>query len=204
MLYPFLYRAIVDAKRPFARTVSIVAGSFVLTAALGVCLPDVLSNTEIMLTRFPVFVAGVYAGKLVKERAPLAGRQVLALVVVAAVFWVLSHTDVLKFGGSNVARRYFYSCAAVLLCELVPVFLAAFGCARNQRLLSFLGRISLEMYIVNVAARTVIAWYGGDYFFGTASNFVQLEYCLLVVAVTFGGAYALHRLMGPVTRKLLG
>lgn len=204
VLYPLLHGAIAGSKRPLACTVAIIAGSFVLTAVFGMCLPDVLSNTEIMLTRFPVFVAGVYAGKLVKERVAMTGRQVLALAAIAAVFWVLSHTDMLKFGDSNIARRYFYSCAAVLLCELVPVLLAAFGCARDQRALSFLGRISLEMYIVNVAARTVIEWYCGDYFFGTASNLVQLEYCLLVVAATFGGAYVLHRLMGPVTRKLLG
>lgn len=80
----------------------------------------------------------------------------------------------------------------------------AFRCARDQRPLEFLGRISLEMYIVNVAGRTVVQWYWGDYFFATKSNLAQLEYCAVIVAVTVLGAWALHKAMEPVVKRLVG
>lgn len=203
LLYPLLYRFICDAARPFARTAIVIGGCFVLAVALGVVSPKLLSNTEIMLTRFPAFVAGVYAGKLVKERAEMKSRQVLVLLAVALVLWALSRTSLLTFGKANIASRYFYTCAAVLLCMLVPQILEAFRCARDQQPLAFLGRISLEMYIVNVAFRTIVKWYWGDFFF-SGSNAIQIAYCVLIVAGTIAGAYALHRAMDPLTKKLLG
>lgn len=203
LLYPLLHRVIVDATHPFARTCIVIGATVALAIALGIFNPELLSKVEIMLTRFPAFVAGIYAGILVKSNAPMRGKQLLLLLAAGALLWVLMFTEALKFDSANLAQRYFYTCMAVLLCMLIPVILSAFNCSGKQRLLSFLGNISLELYIVNVAFRTIVTWYWKDYFFSTHSNLIQLEYCILVVGVSVLGAWLLHRVMEPINTWLL-
>ena len=203
LFYPLLHRFIDGSDRSFMRMCVVIGCDVAITVALGVFNEDFLSNTELMLTRFPAFVAGIYAGKLVKMRAPMRGRYVLCLVAVALLLWCMSLTPLTQFGGANLARRYFYTCTAVLLCMLVPVILKAFECAADQKALAFFGRISLEMYIVNVASRSLVVWYAGEYFFSGRSNWVQVEYCIVEVLLTIAGAYVLHKAMQPVNSWLM-
>lgn len=195
-IFPLLYHWIFSGKYPLLCTCVIMAISVAGTIALGFFDSELLKNIEIMLTRFPVFVFGCYAGKLIKEKAALTGKQLIAIAIVGLFFWFISFLPIEKWGGVDIIRRYWYSCMAVELCVIIPLLLDIFGTRTDLSSLCYLGDISLEIYIASVAFRKVVKYYFGDYFFSTASNLIQIEYCTLIVVGTFILAVLLHKVAG--------
>ncbi|MCI8366274.1 MAG: acyltransferase [Eggerthellaceae bacterium] len=203
LIYPPLHRFLNAPGRSFGRTCLVIGASAVVAMLIGLLSPELLENTEIMLARFPVFVAGAYAGILVRDGRRIELRQILMLIGMTAVLFALALLPDDQFGFSQLAIRYFFSCVSVLACVLLPVLLKRLGCSPKQKLLTSLGAASLELYIVNVAVRTIVSGLMGDYFFGSSVELIQLEYCLLVVALTLACGFALHRAMAPINNRLL-
>lgn len=200
-LFPLLYRLIYQSDRPFAVTCVIVGVTVAATILLGAISPETLHNIEIMLTRFPAFVFGIYAGNLVKDGAPLRGRQVLIIACLGLAFYFLSFTSLSGFEEANLAKRYCYSCFSIDLCIVIAVLLETFSCRAKGGVPAYLGGISLELYIMNVTVRMLVSLCTGDYF-ETASNVIQLAYCAIIVALTFASAVGLNKLIAPINRLL--
>lgn len=197
-VFPLLYRLIFSGERPLLRTCIIIAVSILGTIALGFFDAELLKNTEIMLTRFPVFVLGCYAGKLIKDKSALSGKQLIVIAVIGLCFWYISFLPIEKWGGVDIIRRYFYSCMAVEMCILFSLLLDIFGTRPDLPSLCYLGNISLEIYIANVAFRKVVKCYFGVFFFSTKSNLIQIEYCALIIVGTLVLAILLHKVAGVV------
>lgn len=195
-LFPLLYRLIFSCKSPLMCTCIIIVISIVCTESLGILNPELLKNTEIMLTRFPIFVFGCYAGKPIKEKAVLKARNLIIIAFVGLCFWSFSFLPIEKWGGVDVFQRYWYSCMAIELCVLIPLLLDVFDAKTDLRGISYLGDISLEIYVANVAFREIVKFYFGDYFFSTTSNLFQIEYCVLIVAGNLILAILLHKVAG--------
>ena len=203
LIYPSLHRFLNASGNSFVRMCLAIGASVVVAMLIGFLSPALLENTEIMLARFPVFVAGAYAGILVREGRRIELRQILMLLALSAVLYVLALVSDDQFGFTGLAKRYFYSCLSVAVCVLLPILLKRLGCSPRQKVLNALGAASLELYIVNVAIRTIVSGLMGDYFFGSSAELIQIEYCILVVALTLVGGFVLHRFMAPINRRLM-
>lgn len=125
------------------------------------------------------------------------------LLALSAVLCVLALAPDDPFGFTGLAKRYFFSCLSVLACVLLPILLKRLGCSPRQKVLNALGAASLELYIVNVAIRTIVSGLMGDYFFGSFAELIQIEYCILVVALTLAVGFALHCVMAPINKRLM-
>lgn len=201
MVFPFLFK-IIHGGNALVRTLSLIVASICASAAIGVIMPELYDNIEIALTRVPVFVAGCYVGKLVKERREINGWVVAGLCASIVAMYTLMFVIGNPFpDATNVFGRYRRTLAAVLCCIIFAVLSECFALSGENRFLNWFGTRSLELYISQVSILNVVNYYFGDYF-SSSGNIVNLQYFLFTFALTCFAAELLHGVCKPLNNAL--
>ncbi len=148
LIYPYIYSYLFESKflNSFLRLLILLAMTALLTLILKANYPDIYSNIEIGLTRFPVFFIGCYVGKLVYDKKTLPGyfyAICFALVVFALV--------VLKMNVLHgVWRRWFYMVGGIPITFVVVWVLNFLKCKPLNKFFAFFGTISLNLYVSHI------------------------------------------------------
>lgn len=155
-MYPFFYKFIYSdrAKHPLVRCLLLMALFYFVCVATKHSMPDVYKAVEIALTRIPVFVFGVYFGKLVHDKKRLGNGLVVVLCFVAAVlFFAAMHYDLID---SKMLWRFSYLIGGVSLSYALCYCFEGIDrlCNSRQSLLlrffSWLGGFSFELYLSHI------------------------------------------------------
>ena len=107
---------------------------------------ELYSRIEIALTRFPVFIFGCYMGKAVYEKKPLPKYGFLIVLIVTVLQFIILNMDVID----GICKRYFYFIGGVSVTLLITMMLKVISCKYLNRILAFMGNISLNLYLAHI------------------------------------------------------
>ena len=148
LIYPYIYAYLFESKflNSFLRLVILLAMTALLTLVLRSTYPDVYSNIEIALTRFPVFFIGCYFGKLVYEKKTLPWYFYLICLALVIFCFVILELGVFK----GVWRRWFYMVGGIPLTFILIWVLNFLKFKPLNKFLAFFGTISLNLYVSHI------------------------------------------------------
>lgn len=204
LLYPLIYYFEQNPMRlrgkPISRgsVIILLYGVAVTVAALLMRFKPVLySNTEIMLTRLPVFIIGCGLGKWVKEKKPIPGYVVTAAAVFILIYLYIFGSMISE---TTIWVRLSYAPFAMsALIVFTWVFYKLDACGWIQKLFAFFGDRSLELYLSHVMIKRTWRFYFEDKMW---DPWGVLPYaCILLIAVVV--STILHPLIGWIAKKLL-
>ena len=109
-------------------------------------------------TRFFIFTLGCYFGQIVYEKRAMSRLWVLYGILVMTChnlvpFVVKLHAH---FMPVKLSKRMWCGAAALALCALLPILLELLQAERLNRFLSYMGSISLELYLSHVALKNIV------------------------------------------------
>ena len=119
--------------------------------------PELYSNTQILITRIPLFIGGVYAGKMIKDNQRISQIAVVGIVLIALGLQYYSN----KVGLISYIDRYISSIFSIALILIIVRFLELVDSkSAINKMFRFLGRHSLELYLLHVTMRNLMASIG--------------------------------------------
>lgn len=197
LLFPLFYKIIYGSKNIWIGMGSLLLLYLVLSGAIWKYFPDVYSNIEIALGRVLGFMTGVFLGETVyKKRKNLVecfAGICAGLVMIMMISHKISHplaANIINRGVLGIFFALFFLIALVLAMNL----LKNVGIYENyiRKILLFLGKITMEVYILHVAFRSIFN-YPAE----------VLRYAALIgMAILI--AYPVNRISGMIAKKLVG
>ena len=161
IFFPLLFKLFQSGKYNFLKLVILICAAVGLNFALSRVAPQLYDNIEVMLTRIPAFVCGVYIGeKVYNKRA------------VQIPFWIITFLGGMAFlylsilkrvvGGKPpfILLRYGETVYALLLMMVLAIILDAIHSGTFSKICAFFGGMSLELYMVHVSLRTIMGKIG--------------------------------------------
>lgn len=192
LLFPLLYRWTVKAG--FAQKLFLLLG--VLLFAFAASFLPYLQNLEIVWARLPIFVLGVYYGtsqrQEEKEQEPSVPLCAAALLTILLLGWVVSSDLIPSHTDTWLLLRWL----VYIPVALAFLFLAShFG--QKSKVLTWLGGLSLEIYIVHITAIHQMRYYD------VLERLGAWTYLLLPLN-TIPLAWCVHKLAEQIQKRLKG
>lgn len=165
-LYPFIYKALftVSQKKQTANISLMLIFSVGIPLFIKAYTVDSYNIAEVWMTRLPVFLIGCYFGKAVKEKQKFNIRDYILffmfIPIKLFVSLVIKPDDV-------IFHRYLGLFGAFLICFLIVFVLEALSNVKfiikpTKQILSFFGKLSLEIYMTHVMLYTIVLFYIPD------------------------------------------
>ncbi|HAN59036.1 MAG TPA: hypothetical protein DCQ45_08635 [Erysipelotrichaceae bacterium] len=153
LLFPFINHFINDSHHELRSLIRLIAATILFNTAIAIINPALFDNIEILLTRLPIFMIGVYFGKLVYEEKTISHKAILfyCLCFIGAITLRVFKTNIgLPFWG--VYQRYI---AALLALPTMLMFSAVLEYISNNmmQILNFFGKHSLEIFLFHMCYR---------------------------------------------------
>lgn len=195
LLSPFLHRFTENAHRNM-RLASILLIHFAVCLLLAFAAPNYALKIEIAFSRISIFLIGYALGPAIKENKPVSLSFILGNVTFLAVCMILWRTSSYDPTAQFFSRwtKCFYGILFMLIC---CVFFHLINIERIQLLLRplrWMGKYSLELYLLHVSIRSIVALLN-------LSTPYLLNY-LLVVILSFVLAPFCARLNTSINRKI--
>ncbi|MCQ2567164.1 MAG: acyltransferase [Mogibacterium sp.] len=174
LLFPSIYYIIHEKK---------IKGGFAVLLLITLIFPAVLmlinnvlySNISIAITRIPIFIVGVYAGRLVKEEHTIDYN---ALVILVASLFIVGikakRVNLVSYISRYIDGCYSLAIIAFLICILELVNNTIIWKKYICGLFRFAGKYSLELYLTHVTLRNLMGTVG-------MPRYRTSVYCAMVV-----------------------
>ena len=143
LLFPPLYKFIHSGKNAFAKTFSFAVCWWVFTEILYAVFPYT-EQFKIAAARLPIFVFGIYCGKLAYEKAEL-GRMNFLLLPAGYLAFIFLKMPFIK----PLSRTLYYPVRALLAISITATVIVVMEFMENR---------SPKM---NAAAVNILGWFGG-------------------------------------------
>ena len=156
IVFPYIYKLFVKQKNKAKKRNTILLMCIVYLLGLGVILkmfPDFFENTEIALTRVPVFILGIYYGEKSYERETFS-KMDKVLIVSGLLLRCVSIFD--GTGNTPIYWRIRMGIYSMLVMWGVVIFLEILSCNSLNRILRSVGKYSYELYLTSVTARIIM------------------------------------------------
>ena len=147
LLFPAEYHLIYKAKRGRLWFVLTMAASVLLAVCMSRFTPALFKNTNIAVTRIPVFFLGIYAGRSIKENRTIPHAAAAGFILLG----FLARYCVVHYHIKGYVNRYatsIFGLAVMMLCIYVLRLLHSVRPVRA--ILRFFGRYSLEFYLLHI------------------------------------------------------
>ena len=204
LLFPLIYRLQQKPMKLRGQPISRGSVTFLLyfiAAAIGwACLkfaPTFYKNTEIVLTRLPVFILGCGLGKWVKEKKPLPNYAVIGSGVFLFIYIYIL--------GPSIKTSVLWIRLSYALFALAAILVFAWAFSKLDRvtwlrkIFAFVGERSLELYLTHGLIRLMWQWYLVRDL--TNRQCVLAYLCILLIA--FAVSVILHPIIKWLSKKLL-
>ena len=203
IIFPFIFNVIQESMSKsdeLFRTILLSSMALVALVTLKVFYDDFYSHVAIAIARLPAFFFGVLIGKKTFEDRELSLAKTAAMTAVS--LFVLGPLEFAEKGTIGYFPRAIFNYS---LCLLLVIFLnkasqcKSFVLRKGEKLfteaLSWLGRYTLEIYMIHLVVRK---------FFNLFDlNTYRYSYELLLVVITLFASILLSRLCVPIQRWIL-
>lgn len=163
LIFPYLFTVVETARDRVDEVMRIM----VLTmAVVGVLVlfklyqPDLYGSISVMVSRFPAFFVGVLLGKWAHQRRPVSVPGTVVLLAAAVVANCFLHMASVSILGvyTRALMNYALCMAGVLLLNALHHGSRAGAAVEHglNRFFSWLGRYTLELYMLHVVIRTFL------------------------------------------------
>jgi len=161
VLYPYLYHFLFDkSKYNLRRAVILIAAALLFNFALQLAYPEFWASTRVALTRIPVAIFGCYFGKLVYDKKKLSVAWILIFILLGFIAFYLRYyvREPIVFADSHdTYMRLLLGLGGVCFCYTFAIVFELVQAHRITKVvlmpLSFLGGISLELYLAHMMLR---------------------------------------------------
>lgn len=156
-IYPWIFNIVEENKtktQTYTSMISTVTFITVLALLLKSSNPKIFSYTNIMLLRFPVFVLGAFLGRASYEKRVM-GKELLAFLILSIVMLPLRETNnIIMLRYSNAFILLAIILIIIFVLEWLDNHKIKFGFFK--KILEWLGKYSLEIYLGHVAVRNIL------------------------------------------------
>lgn len=150
IVYPFLHKYIFEDKKALLWLFLIILLLYVGIYLLKVCDLKAYVKIEIALTRIPVFLSGCYFGKLSYENKELGiWEKVLILFLLIMGLYAFDHKNFSLLTWKLMRIPYFI--LGIVFPWFFIILLEFINSNRLNKMLCYMGGISLELYLSHVA-----------------------------------------------------
>ena len=171
LLFPLFYRVIFGGENRLIRFLILLVTVCAIPVMMYFAAPETFANTEIAITRTPVFVLGIFAGYYIRNdyRIPRSTAAALCITGIAA-----GAASVLIQAPDFVTRYLdgYYSCAVLIILTLLVYAFSNFH--RMNSFLKWIGGYSLEIYMLHVTMRNLMKSFGFE-------TYVFMQYFIMAV-----------------------
>lgn len=196
LIYPYIYSYLLESKflNSILRLVLLLAMTALLTLVIRANYPDIYSNIEIGLTRFPVFFIGCYVGKLVYDKKTLPWYSYIICLALVVFAIAVLELNVL----SGVWQRWFYMVGGIPLTFVIVWILNFLKCKPLNKFFAFFGTISLNLYVSHIM---LIRVYRMTPFADHKSILHYIVILILSVAVAYAAQLLINLITKPKQKK---
>jgi len=189
LLYPFIHRIFEKngLKALIMLLVLAITGAYVLVSFV-----TCFSNSLVALSRIPVFLVGCYMGKYIKNGFKFSSDKLVYVILGVAALFI----TILLIGWENPFIVRLIYCP-LSICLTITFALIGSKTGKATKPLSFLGKYSLEVYLIHFTAYTVIMKFVP--FWGDPSGIL---YSAMVLAVVIPLAMLLSRITSLVAAQV--
>ncbi len=197
VVYPYIYGFLFESKflNGFLRLAILVAMTALLTLLVKSNYPEIYSNIEIGLTRFPVFFIGCFFGKLVYDKKTLPWFFYLICLALVIGTFVVLELEVFK----GVWRRWFYMVGGIPLTFVIVWILNLLKCKPLNKFFAFFGTISLNLYVSHIM---VIHIYKLTPFVESKRLLHYLVLMVIAVAIAYVAELLIRLITKPRKKKI--
>lgn len=175
LIYPLIFKALKWAQKKKLDLILTVifivvwiAGSFLLRKYA----EHIFNITELAVTRVPIFLIGCYLGQFVYEKKTVTWRLYAVAFAGVAVWFVIKCIC----GGEMIYGRYSHCLLAVSISLVLIVILNFVNIKPIYNFFSYLGTMSLELYLIHCAIM--------KNFYALVDD-RKIYYYLIIIAVSF-------------------
>lgn len=142
LIAPFYFKIVNSCKYSFLIPFVLALGIFFLSFHL--------PRTQILVTRFPIFLLGMHLGKAVYEDKVLFANKssflpfIISLAAIGAVVWINYRPHLIE-----VERQLYFLCGIPSLFFILFIIRKLALIRPVHRLLTLMGTVSLEIYLVH-------------------------------------------------------
>ena len=162
VIYPVIHNAFNNVSRKKRNTnfALFVTLSFVLTIFIRIYAPDTYSGAETWITRIPIFLTGCYLGEAIKEKRKFKFYDYILMFVCLPLR--VGIALIRPVFNDLILSRYLGIFIAFFVCFAVTFVLELLNWKFLNKLLSFFGKISLELYLTHCMLYLVVLQYFPD------------------------------------------
>lgn len=198
LLFPYIYAFIFKDESGISvllRTAALMLLVMILVYSVSVVpsAADTYKRTEIVLTRFPVFLLGCGLGKFVYEKRRIS---VIGWIVLAALCFC-GFVLIEKYIFINPFRRWTFTLAGAPLVFLLALMMSKLP-EQVRAAFRFLGQMSLELYVMHTMLRN---FYINDLLFFKCHPGSWKRY-LLMIALSIALSYPVLLLEKKIQRHI--
>lgn len=156
LMYPAIFFFILKGRSHF-KFWTIFLLVLVINAWLFLNVPEYYSNVELAFARLPIFLLGCLAGEWVYQKNQQSiwlpiGFLVLYAVIRAALIY---SRNMISYEMYVLIVRVSYALGALAIVLLMPMILEKIHLSRINRSLSWVGGLSLEIYLIHNFLRSI-------------------------------------------------
>ena len=195
LLYPLLYKLIEKNKSNLI--VIFIPIYIIILLFLNITCKDYYHDYEIIFTRVIPFLIGVLLGKRVYEKKPIKQKTILLMFLLLIIhdflFIALQKKYLTVINMSLI--RFYLSIFAMSTIFLIIIFFELFRLPKIQRFLSWIGKISLEAYIIHIILIKIsVDMIGLD-----IKTFPQyLLYSIAIVGITLLASHYIQKILNLI------
>ncbi|MBR2590703.1 MAG: acyltransferase [Clostridia bacterium] len=195
LLFPLFFKLFRTGKYNFIKLLILCGIVVAANFALSRLAPSLYENIEVMLTRIPAFLIGVYLGEMAyNKRAVKLPFWLISILGGAAFLYISIMRNVTDAVFSAYIVRYSETIYALLVMMVLSIVLEAIHSDGFSKICAFFGSMSLELYLVHVSLRTIMNLLGLP-----VENII---YYAVMVVVAVGISFVLQKFDAFATKKL--
>lgn len=173
-IYPLVYKVITIESQTKKNIIffTLLLISFLFPIWLHNVNPNYYNFIEIAITRIPIFLIGCYVAKYIYEKKSINFLIIGAVLLSCAIFYTLD-----SYYG-EMYSRYFFSMVSILCCIIFALMLNFIKSANVNKILFFLGTLSLELYFTHAILRNFLKFVTRNY---THYNYSAVLYTIVML-----------------------
>ena len=165
---------------------------------IAVLFPQYYKNTNIALTRFPIFIIGSIMAIPVKNKKECRSLILLPCIIISGIlgYYLFNNINELK-------AFYLYRCFYALISVCAVIILSfIFHIAHNTRIykiFDFFGKHTLELYLTHTQILTVL----DDFFKQRNLNGHAVTVNILAFVISLFVSVIIHRIIDIIMKKII-